>query len=225
MEFLTQVWRRALSGMFLLILIVFFSAGQLDYWQGWVYIDLSLIVLLVTAWVLRENPGLISERLHPGPGTKAWDKAYFALSTPLYFMAIVMAGIDVGRGHWTTRFPAGFYMVGIILFVFGQALFLWAKKVNFYFSSVVRIQTDRGQTVCCEGPYQFVRHPGYLAGIVFGLATPLILGSLWALIPQGLAAALLVARTALEDRTLQAELPGYLEYCQSVTYCLIPRVW
>ena len=221
----SRTWFQVVVGLGFLVTALFLPAGRLDYWQGWIYLGLSLAVLLVTGYVLRDNPGLIAERLYPGRGMKAWDKVYFGLSAPLYFGALFLAGLDAGRGHWTGKFPSGLYAVGILLFLLGQFLFLWAKKANSYFSSVVRIQADRGQTVCRAGPYRYVRHPGYLAGILFGLATPLILGSAWALVPQSLAALLLVGRTALEDSTLKKELPGYREYARAVPCRLVPRVW
>jgi protein-S-isoprenylcysteine O-methyltransferase Ste14 len=86
-------------------------------------------------------------------------------------------------------------------------------------------QHEARQTVCQDGPYHYLRHPGYLGGLLFGLSSPLVLGSLWAVIPAALAAALLVVRAALEDRTLQAELPGYSAYTQEVKYRLLPGVW
>ncbi len=104
-------------------------------------------------------------------------------------------------------------------------IFLWARYVNDYFSSVARIQLDRGQTVCKKGPYRFVRHPGYVGGILYGLATPLVLGSIWALIPQTIAVLLLIWRTGKEDQMLRDELSGYLDYCQETTSRLVPSVW
>ena len=113
----------------------------------------------------------------------------------------------------------------VAVYLLGQAIFIWARTTNAYFSSVVRIQTERGQTVCREGPYRFVRHPGYVGGILFGLAGPMLLGSMWAVIPQAVAAMLIIWRTHMEDRTLQAELPGYAEYTREVKYRLLPGVW
>jgi protein-S-isoprenylcysteine O-methyltransferase Ste14 len=96
---------------------------------------------------------------------------------------------------------------------------------NRFYSRYVRIQTERGHTVVMTGPYRFVRHPGYVGIIVFMLASGLALGSLWALIPAGILVVILVVRTGLEDRTLQAELPGYKEYARHVRYRLVPGVW
>jgi protein-S-isoprenylcysteine O-methyltransferase Ste14 len=220
-----QMWIRAVVGSLVLVALVFFPAGRFDYWQGWAYIGLSLIVVLLSGWLLRGDPGLIAERLHPGEGMKSWDKVYYAVSTPLNLIAVAVAGFDAGRGAFTGRLPVWVYASGFVIYGLGQSLFLWSKKANPYFSSVVRIQTDRGQTVCCRGPYRFIRHPGYLAGLLFGLATPLLLGSLWALIPQALSAILLLARTVLEDQTLISELPDYPDYARRVTWRLMPGVW
>ncbi|MBU0705027.1 MAG: isoprenylcysteine carboxylmethyltransferase family protein, partial [Chloroflexi bacterium] len=104
-------------------------------------------------------------------------------------------------------------------------LFTWGMTANKFFSTSVRIQEERGHTVASEGPYRYVRHPGYVGYIIALFATALALGSLWALVPAVLATCLFVVRTALEDRTLQKELAGYKEYAQQVRYRLLPGVW
>ena len=106
-----------------------------------------------------------------------------------------------------------------------MALVTWSMASNRFFSSYVRIQKDRGHVVASGGPYRYVRHPGYVGMLGFGLATPLILGSVWALIPAGLTLVVVVVRTALEDRTLQRELEGYQAYAQRVRYRLVPGLW
>jgi protein-S-isoprenylcysteine O-methyltransferase Ste14 len=97
--------------------------------------------------------------------------------------------------------------------------------VNRFFSAVVRIQRDREHTVVTSGPYRLIRHPGYAGALITSLAIPLLLGSLWALIPAALVVCLLILRTALEDRTLQEKLDGYREYAGRVRYRLLPGVW
>jgi protein-S-isoprenylcysteine O-methyltransferase Ste14 len=114
---------------------------------------------------------------------------------------------------------------GAAVYLFGQTIFLRAKYENRFLSSVVRLQKDRGQTVCSTGPYRFVRHPAYVGGILFSLASPIVLGSLWALIPQVIACTALVVRTYLEDRLLQKELDGFADYAKRVRYRLLPGVW
>lgn len=221
-------WRvilRAILGLLAALVLVFGSAGQWAYWQGWLYLLLILISMGLMWLILPKDSTLMAERLNPGAGMKGWDRLYFALSTPLYLIAVIVAGLDVGRFGWTGPLPAWCYGLGVLVYLLGQGIFLWARYVNHYFSSVVRIQLDRGQTVCTDGPYRYVRHPGYVGGILFGLAAPLILGSLWALLPQALAALLLVWRTSREDRTLQLELPGYEQFIQQTCYRLLPGVW
>lgn len=220
-----QIILRTVLGLLAVFVLVFGSAGRWDYWQGWLYLLLVLITMVLMWIVLPEDSTLVEERLRPGAGMKGWDRLYFALSTPLYLIAVIVAGLDVGRFGWTGELPAWCYTLGVLVYGIGQGFFLWARYVNHFFSSVVRIQLDRGQTVCRSGPYRYVRHPGYVGGILFGLATPLILGSLCALIPQVMAAALLVWRTYYEDRMLQAELAGYVAYSEETRYRLLPGVW
>lgn len=221
----TPVWVHGLAALTVVAVLVFFSSGRLGYWQGWIYVAVSLIVLGLSWWFHRNDLSFIAERLHPGKGMKLWDKGYYLLSTPLAFGAIVVAGIDAGRRHWSPDASPEVYVLSLAVYLIGQGIFLWAKKANPFFSSVVRIQTERGQTVCREGPYRFCRHPGYFGGILFILATPIVLGSYWALIPQALATVLLIGRTCLEDRMLKRDLLWYTEYAKAVRFRLVPGVW
>jgi len=113
----------------------------------------------------------------------------------------------------------------MILGILGFVLVFWGMAANTYFSSYVRIQEDRGHTTITSGPYRYVRHPGYLGMIISALVIPLVLGSWWALIPSGLAASVMILRTALEDKTLQEELEGYKEFTQKTRYRLVPWLW
>ena len=220
-----QVWARALATPIFLFILIFPFAGRLDYWQGWLYIAVNTFIVLITVWILRDKPEFISERLKPGQGMKSWDKWYYALSTPFYFIFLFVSSLDSGRFGWSGPLPAVIYLGGTLIYILGQAIMLWAKLANNYFSSVVRIQTERGQQVCREGPYNYVRHPGYVGGLLFGLTGPLMLGSLWGLVPAVIAAVMLVVRTGLEDKTLHQELPGYTDYAQAVKFRLLPGVW
>jgi protein-S-isoprenylcysteine O-methyltransferase Ste14 len=104
-------------------------------------------------------------------------------------------------------------------------LYVWAMASNAFFSQVVRVQADRGHTVATSGPYSYVRHPSYAGMILFELALSTVLASWWAIIAGGLCSVLFILRTDLEDRTLQAELPGYKEYARGVRYRLAPGIW
>lgn len=220
----TQMVLRAVLAPVVLIVLLFGLAGRLDYWQGWVYIALSTLIVGLQGLFLTPDKSLIEERLNPKEGVKAWDRLYFALSTPLFFVAIIVAGLDA-RFHWTKDLPAAVFGLGVLIYLLGHGIMQWARYTNRFFSSMVRIQADRGQTVCKEGPYRYVRHPGYVGGILFEVATGVVLGSWWACIPQLIAAVLLLWRTGKEDRTLQAELPGYAEFAHETRYRLLPGVW
>jgi protein-S-isoprenylcysteine O-methyltransferase Ste14 len=206
----------------IILALVMAVAGRLSYWQGWVYAASNVLSLAANLLVLRNRPDLVAERLSPGEGIKWWDKVYFAVTTPLYLAAIAIAALDIGRFSWEPALPLWAYVPACIVYAVGQGIHLWAKGTNRWFATVVRIQKDRGQVVCEAGPYRYVRHPGYVGGILFSVATPLMLGSLLAVIPQAIAAGLLVVRTYLEDRTLQRELPGYSAYAGRVRYRLLP---
>lgn len=209
----------------LIVTLTFICAGRLNYWQGWIYNGLNIIFVLLTYYYLSDNTGLIAERLKPGEGMKSWDKIYFMVSSPSYFVMIILSALDVGRFGWTPKLPLLGVIVGILLYIIGQSIFLWAKKSNKFFSTVVRIQKERGHKVCKGGPYAYVRHPGYISGIMYTFATPLVLGSFWGLTINLFTIVPLLVRTYLEDKTLQKELDGYFEYTKEVKYRLIPKIW
>lgn len=205
--------------------ILFLAVGRLNWIWAWVFLGISLAMVLINStFMLRTNPETIAERGRP-KGTKDWDKVVSGLWALAIYLALpIIAGLDVRFG-WTGEFGTMWHIVGAGVFAVGGGLGGWAMITNAYFSTAVRIQSDRGQTVCSTGPYRFVRHPGYVGFILQSLSTAILLGSLWALIPGIMAAVLMIIRTSLEDRTLQAELPGYPDYVEDVRYRLIPGVW
>ncbi len=205
--------------------VLFVSAGRIKYFQGWIFFGTNIISTLMTFWSNRNDPELIKERSRIGEGTKSWDKLILGLSGLTYLIYLVIAGLDSGRYHWSPDFHWSIYVSGIILTITGQIIFLTAKKENKYFSTVVRIQTDRGHKVCNTGVYKIIRHPGY-AGMMISLAAlPLLTGSVWSIIPTAAGIILLFIRTCLEDETLKKELPGYVEYTQMTKWRLIPKIW
>ena len=129
------------------------------------------------------------------------------------------------RWGWGPTVDRSWQLAGFILTVFGHVIVVWAMSANAFFSAQVRIQTERGHTVANTGPYKLIRHPGYIGAMIFSLGIPLMLGSWWAVIPGVFSVILYIVRTALEDRTLLDELPGYVDYAQSVKFRLIPGVW
>jgi protein-S-isoprenylcysteine O-methyltransferase Ste14 len=158
------------------------------------------------------------------PGIKSWDRAIIRAYSVLLMAMLLLAPLDAVRFRWS-RVPLVFQGLALLGLFAAWSLVIWAFRVNAFLAEYVRIQTERGHAVCTTGPYRFVRHPMYVAVIVTILLVPVLLGSLYALIPAGLIAALFVLRTALEDRTLRAELSGYEEYARTVRWRLVPGIW
>ena len=204
------------------------AAGRLDWLWGWIFIGLTAIFLASHVLLLVPiNPDLLVERAGGlrQEGGKRWDRWLAALAGGVFPMASwIVAGLDL-RYAWSAPKPMAVHVVGAGLVVMGWSLFMWAMVSNAYFSEVVRIQEERGHRVAENGPYRFVRHPGYAGAIVSFLGIPLLLGSWWAMIPAGFGIGGYVLRTALEDRTLQLELEGYLAYAARIRHRLVPGVW
>ncbi len=207
-------------GVFLLL-----PAGGAGWTRGLAFI--GVFALLQTAAVVcmwRMNPELLAARASFHKGTKRWDKVLLWFFAPAVLAVFPVAALDDGRFHWSSvpLWVSGF---GYVLVVLGMSLLAWAASVNKFAEPTVRIQTDRGHYVIDTGPYAYVRHPWYVSAFLWLTGAPLAMGSWWALVPAGVALALLLLRTALEDRTLEAELPGYAEYARRVRYRLLPGVW
>jgi len=216
---------RHFFGTFIFFTIIFVSAGRIDYPQGLIYVSVGLIMAILNYTVLRIDSELLKERSKPGEGTKTWDKAILGLSFLVTISMYIIAGLDSGRFHWSPDFHWSICLLGIILTASGQLLFLIAQKQNRFFSSTVRIQTDREHVVCDTGLYKTVRHPAYLGSIIQAAGFPLLFGSLWSIIPVSVLITLFVIRTVLEDRTLRNELKGYPEYSDKTRYKIIPFIW
>ena len=216
---------RETMGTALVGVALFWSAGRVDWWPAWALIALILVWVAATAIVIvRINPGLLAERLGPRKGAKRWDTAIMGIVGVATLVRLITAGLDRRYG-WTSPIPTAAQVAALVVAAVGYALTVWATASNAFFSQIVRIQSERGHTVATGGPYRYVRHPAYVATILLELAVPVLLTSWWALIPGGLNAVLFILRTALEDRTLQAELDGYVDYARRVRYRLLPGVW
>lgn len=209
----------------LIAVILFLTAGRLDWTWAWVYLGIYLLTVLINGTImLRTSPETVAERGELKI-TERWDRVVSGLYALAMYLALPsVAGLDERFG-WTRDLSVTWHVAGAVVLAVGVGLSAWAMIANAYFSTAVRIQIDRGHTVCDTGPYRFVRHPGYVGFILQALGVPILLGSLWALVPGIAAAVLMITRTSLEDRTLQAELPGYQDYVQQVRYRLVPGIW
>jgi protein-S-isoprenylcysteine O-methyltransferase Ste14 len=216
-----SAYLKAAAFVVLMAVVLFASAGTIEILSFWIYLAIFTATIAASfAWL---DPGLLRERMRPGGKRPPLGLQLFTAVLVLHW---IVAGLDRGRYHWTDTVPAWLQALGLIAVAAGYALCFWAMRENRFFSSVVRIQTDRGQHVINTGPYAFIRHPGYLAGILIILASGVALGS-W------LATALLVIsslpfllyRAITEDRFLQVELQGYRDYATRVRWRLLPGIW
>ena len=221
-------WTGLVVVYLLIPLVLFICGGDPGWWQAWLYAMLILVSGIGgRMWAELRHPGLTAERqnIESIQNAKGWDKVLAPLmAVSVVFPMVIVAGLD-HRFNWSPEFPLWLSMVGFILIAFGYAFAAWALAENRFFSSVVRIQTDRGHVVCDTGPYRFVRHPSYAGSILPLFGIVLALGSVWTLIPAAVATIIGVVRTALEDQTLQEELSGYRDYTQRVRYRLIPGIY
>jgi len=221
-------WARLTAVYLLHGCLLMLCGNDWGWWQAWAYSVLFLSAGIgLRLWAERRHPGLMAERaqLLEAPGVKPWDRLLaplmaLSLGLPLF----VVAGLD-HRFEWSPNFPGWLNILGLVVATAGYAFGGWAFVENRFFSAVVRIQSERGHVVCDTGPYKIVRHPGYSGNILPPFAMALALDSVWTLIPATAAVVLAVVRTALEDRTLQKELPGYREYADRVRYRLIPGIY
>jgi protein-S-isoprenylcysteine O-methyltransferase Ste14 len=221
-------WIRLAVFYLLIPLMLFVCAGDFGWWEAWCY-SLLIVAAGIGGRLLaeRRHPGLMAERqsIEKVQSAKAWDKVLAPLmALSVGFPLVIVAGLD-HRFGWSPVFPLWATAIGLILISLGYGVSAWAFVENRYFSSVVRIQADRGHVVCDSGPYQIVRHPGYAGNILALAGIVMALGSMWTLIPAAVALSIGLMRTALEDRTLQEELPGYRDFARRVRYRLIPGIY
>jgi protein-S-isoprenylcysteine O-methyltransferase Ste14 len=231
-EIRPTIWRALLqrtvavfAAILAMDLLLFIPAGRLDWPAAWILSLLYGVFLLVYAvWGTLKAPDLLKERSRVADNVKIWDKVIMAFYTVLLLATLVFAGLDAGRVLWS-HVPIAVQVLGLMGVVLAGGLVFWTVLTNAYLGRMVRIQQDREHQVVTGGPYRYVRHPMYVGIILLFPFMALFLGTWWALVPAILIGVLMVIRTALEDHTLRAELPGYAEYAQRVSYRLLPGVW
>ena len=202
-------------------------SDQWNWWQAWAYAVVSILAFIISRILVnRHHPDLIAERARfmEAKDTKPWDKVLAPLLGVGSILVVVVAGLDKYYG-WTHASSLTVNLIALFGILFGYAFSSWALIENRFFSGTVRIQTERGHDVVSTGPYRIVRHPGYAGGLFGYFFIPLLLDSYWAWIPTILLCIVMIIRTALEDKTLQAELPGYKEFSQKTKYRLFPGIW
>lgn len=209
----------------LLMLVLMLSYGGFDWLNGWLLLAVVALCQIINAIALiPDHVDLLIERTQIAENTKKQD---IILAVAMAYSTIfigLFCGLDA-RFVWSPNMPFWSALLLSSLLFAGAFLVLWAMLANAYFSGVVRIQFDRGHKVVSEGPYRFVRHPGYVGAILTNFALPVVLGSMWGLLLALVFIGLAVLRTKQEDDYLQAHLAGYREYAVSIKYRLFPGVW
>jgi len=217
---------REITGTVVVGALLVVTSGRWNWAMAWALVGVYAVAFTAQlALLLPRCPELLAERgSRVGRSTKSWDRILLSVYGTATLAQLVVAGLDMRFG-WGNRLPVWIQILGLALAVVSNGLVTWSMVANAFFAFSVKLQRERGQRVVTGGPYRAVRHPGYVGAALFALATSLLLGSLWSLVPAVISVALLVVRTWLEDRTLKAELEGYSDYARRTKYRLLPGVW
>ncbi len=214
---------RVIFGIGFLFILLFGCAGTVDWISGWFYFGInSLCIFASVPLMYKYNPGMLTRKFPKD--TKTFDKIFMAIYVPVFYSEIVMGALDE-RYDLSGDFALPLIIAGTLVYGLAFAIWLWSIIANKNFELTVRIQKDRGHAVCETGPYRFVRHPAYVAGILMFISTPLALSTWWGFIPGGVLVIALIIRTALEDGMLRKELEGYEEFTNKTKFRLIPKIW
>lgn len=212
---------RVLLMIAFLVVPVFISAGRWDLPYVWAY--LAVLIGGMALILLSADRGLLRERAKPGAGGTDRHLRFWVM--PFYMGHLIVAGLDVGRYHWSDQVPPAVQAIALVALALSLALSGWAMRVNRFFSPVVRIQGERGHHVVTTGPYGRVRHPGYVGSLVMTLVSGPALGSWWSAVVLLPLVPLILRRVIIEDRYLHEHLAGYPAYASRVRNRLIPGVW
>jgi len=222
--------RVVIQALFFIVIAPFLPlliSGRWGWWEAWAYAIISVAGFVISrVLAARRHPDLIAERGRhmQQENIKPWDRRLTAWLMLGGIAIGLVAGLDARFGR-SPAFGPPVKLLALAMLMAGYALSSYALIENRFFASTVRIQAERGHHVVSSGPYRWVRHPGYAGGLLACLATPLLLDAPWAFVPTLVVVALTIVRTALEDRTLQAELAGYRDYARRVRYRLLPGIW
>jgi protein-S-isoprenylcysteine O-methyltransferase Ste14 len=219
--------QKSLTGLAIMLVLLFVPAGTLAWPAGWVFlIEFSIASILITRWLQRHNPALLEERMKPliQREQKPWDRRLMTAFLLLWCAWFVVMSLDAVRSAWSAV-PLWLQVLGASAIAVGMYITFLTMRANTFAAPVVKIQAARGHRVISEGPYAVVRHPMYGGALLLIAGIPLLLGSWWGLAMALVIMLLLAVRAVMEERTLMAELPGYADYAARVRYRMIPMVW
>jgi protein-S-isoprenylcysteine O-methyltransferase Ste14 len=205
-------------------MLVFVPAGTLDYWQAWLFLACYFAAsLVVSLWLLRNDPALLERRMHGGPFAEGErNQKIIMTATSIGFVALlVVPGLD-RRFGWS-HMPGAIAVLGDVLLLAGWWGILQVFRANTY--AAATIQVAAGQTVISSGPYGIVRHPMYAAALIMLLGIPVALGSWWGVLVFAAVVPTLAWRLLDEERVLVRDLEGYADYRRKVRWRLVPGLW
>ena len=221
MKLLLSAMTKMIFGIALIGAMLFLPAWTFEYVGAWLFIGVLFVPMLLTGLVLFiKAPDLLKKRLDFKEKEKT-QGGVIALSGLMFPGAFILSAFDFRYG-WS-RVPMWLSILAAALFLVGYALYVEVLRENAYLARTVEVQ--EGQKVISTGLYGIVRHPMYFATLLMFLPLPLILQSLWGLIPMALYPVLIIIRIINEEKVLTEGLCGYSEYKKKVKYRLLPFIW
>jgi protein-S-isoprenylcysteine O-methyltransferase Ste14 len=210
-----------IASLFFVGAMLFLPAGTLGYWQAWLYMAVVFVpVIFVGLYLLEHDPELL-ERRFKSKEKEAKQRTIIKISLILFLVGFLIPGLDWRFGWSNVPFEA--VIAANLLVLIGYAITFLAFRENSYAARTVEV--EKGQKVVTTGPYAVVRHPMYVGVLLMYNATPIALGSYWALPLFLLTIPVIVYRILNEEDVLRRKLPGYTAYCRKTRYRLLPYVW
>jgi len=210
-----------LLGVVLIGILIFVPAGTFDYINGWIFMGVLFIPMFIVGIILMvKNPELLASRLNAKEKQKA-QGSIIKLSGLMFIVGFILAGLDY-RFKWIELMDTITY-IAIVIFLLSYIMFAFVLKQNTYLARTIKV--EEGQKVISSGLYGIVRHPMYTATIFLFLAMPLILGSLISFFVFLFYPILIIFRILNEEKVLEKELDGYIDYKKKVKYRIIPFIW
>jgi protein-S-isoprenylcysteine O-methyltransferase Ste14 len=225
-----MTWANSLSALAWVAFIgvlLFGSAGTLDWPAGWIFMaEFVICAAAITAWLASHDQGLLKERMGGlyQKGQSTADRIFMSFIAVVWYAWLALMGVDAKRWH-ASHMPEALMIAGAVLIPLGFVIVWRVFRENSFAAPVIKIQDDRGQHVIDTGPYARVRHPMYTGAIVYMLGMPLLLGSWLGLMVLPLIIAAIIVRIFIEEAVLRKGIAGYDAYMSRVRYRLVPGVW
>lgn len=205
----------------MLMLFFFLPAGTWNYWQAWVYMGVLITpMFFAMIYLIKKDPELLERRMRLKE-KRSEQRLIVKVSLVFFLLAFILPGFDKRFG-WSDV-PIGLVIASDICILIGYLIIFRVMQINTFASRVIEVANE--QKVIDTDLYSIVRHPMYVGAILLYVASPLALGSYWAVLPAIVIIPIIVARIKDEEAALDKDLAGYLEYKQRTKYRLIPFIW